>query len=445
MPPMTAEEMRAYLQMLGFQDYGVPIGTDSNSQLNLFQDVMNTMSNPMFLYLQNLVSGEQLAEDVRGSLYDAIDPSEADWLSMETMAKDTGNDLLHEAMLDIRAGLTSNQVKTKLMRQFAVNGVVNDVDKNTIENLIADLTDFEKRFKRAAEIEEKVRTGEYLRDEFDNVLAPVDEETGRKRLEGKGLEGYYANPESWRVQPNEQDLSSAEKFLQESNAITEESLNKKKAINKSSATVAQSAYKSFLNKTPEGQRVLQRVSTPRKQEKKDDSQARNIALGLIANAIGVPVALGYTGWKAANAVVDSFGKSTPGTRDAQGNFVRPWDRKPAAVQKREQEKLEANQDYWAKLNASFAGRGEQEQKRKEVAVLEKRAQQKKQASDEALNRAFSVQRGSTPALNMLSVAPYFAAMAAQSVPKAKAGKPAMRTLSDQEIETMSNMIAGGLA
>jgi hypothetical protein len=442
---MTSEEMRAYLQMLGFQDYGVPIGTDSNSQLNLFQDVMNTMSDPTFLYLQNLISGEQLATDVQDLLYDSIDPSEADWASMESTAEETGNDLLVQAMRDIRAGLTSNQVKTKLMKQFAVNNMVNDVDKNTIDNLIADLEDYEKKYKRAVEIDSKLLAGQYIQDEFGNILSPVDQETGRKRLEGAGFEGYYANPQNWQTAPNKEDVAKSQKFLEEANALEEERLNKSKAITKSSATTAESAYKSFLSKTPEGRQVLERVSAPRKQQKKDDSQARNIALGLIANTIGLPVALGYTGWKAANAVVDSIGKSTPGTRDAQGNFIRPWDRKPIAVQKREQEKAQTNQDYWAKLAASYAGRGEQEQKSKEVAALGKRVEQKKQAAQASMDAARTIQRGTTPALDMLAIAPYFAAMASRSVPKAKTGKPAMRTLSDQEIETMSNMIAGGLA
>lgn len=442
---MTSEEMRAYLQMLGFQDYGIPIGTDSNSQLNLFQDVMNTMSDPTFLYLQNLISGEQLATDAQDLLYDSIDPSEADWASMESTAEETGNDLLVQAMRDIRAGLTSNQVKTKLMKQFAVNNMVNDVDKNTIDNLIADLEDYEKKYKRAVEIDGKLLAGEYIQDEFGNILSPVDQETGRKRLEGAGFEGYYANPQNWQTAPNKEDVAKSQKFLEEANALEEERLNKSKAITKSSATTAESAYKSFLSKTPEGRQVLERVSAPRKQQKKDDSQARNIALGLIANTIGVPVALGYTGWKAANAVVDSIGKSTPGTRDAQGNFVRPWDRKPIAVQKREQEKAQTNQDYWAKLAASYAGRGEQEQKSKEVAALGKRVEQKKQAAQASMDAARTIQRGTTPALDMLAIAPYFAAMASRSVPKAKTStKPAMRTLSDQEIETMSNMIAGGL-
>jgi len=439
---MTVEQeiMRQYLRSMGFSDYGIPIGTDPNSQLNLFQDVINTMSDPTFLYLQNLISGEQMARDIDSLLYDIIQPEEADWKTPIQNAIDSGNDLLAEGMGYIVDGLTAAQVQVKLAEKLSREyeeatgevGRISDVDKNALDAILEELKDFEKKYREAISIESKLASGEYIEDLDGNIRKPVDQETGRKRLENEGYEGYYANPMNWRAG----ELDDAQRLLAEASALETDRLNRSKAITKESANVAQSAYKEFLNKTPEGRSVL-------KPAKDSGININSIAKNILISQIPVIGQLAL-GKKAVTSIAESWGKGAPGSRDAQGNFVRPWDRQPAAKLGAEKDKAIANQDYWAKMNASYAGRAVQDEKRKE---LERMSQESQRRSTEARALQTTVLQGggTRRAISMMDIAPLFAAMAAQSAPKkTTTGKAAPRVLSDQEIETMANMIAGGM-
>jgi hypothetical protein len=55
-----------------------------------------------------------------------------------------------------------------------------------------------------------------------------------------------------------------------------------------------------------------------------------------------------------------------------------------------------------------------------------------------------MEKATTPALEALMNAPSIAAMLAQPTSKPAYVKPKPRVLSDQEIETMATMIAGGM-
>lgn len=449
---LSEEETRALLQMAGFQDYGIPIGTNPNSQLNLFQEIITTMGDPTFLFMQGLMSGQGMMSDVQDLLFDKIDTSEADWWTPYELAQTTGEDILAEGMrLIYENGATVNQVMRALEARFAdFAGEISDIDERKIDSIREELEDFEKKYRNAVEIDAKVATGEYIQDRDGNYFKPVDTETGRKRLEDYGLSGYYANPSAWRIQADQTETQRSVALLEEARKLEEERLNKSKAFVKqgSGAEVAQSAYKQFLNQTPAGKQVLEKVSQQRKTDGGISIDPKKAGAVLLAQALGLPAMPFIGAKKAVSAALSSWNRSAPGSRDSEGNFVPPWERKPAAVVKQEEKKAMANQDYWAKLSASYAGRAAQDQKRKELSRLENEAAQKKAASTEAAMSAR--EKGTSNAMQMMQIAPYVAALAAQSAGRGGrggggGGAPAPRVLSDQEIESMATMIAGGFA
>lgn len=425
MPPLTPEEQAQLAAMYAYQDYGVPTMANYASQLNLFQDMMQTAADPTFLYLQGLLTDPELIASTQELLFDPVDINEANWAEDYENARITGDDILLDGMDAIINGVEPERVIARLRSQYEDSyGDVPGARQDDLRGLLDVLKDFEKKYSNARDIEAKVATGEYTLGADNLIYKPVDEETGRKRLEGRGLRGYYADPANWGVTPKADEYQRGLKLLEESSALTAERENKSKAAKKEVSTAAQSAYKQFLNRTPEGRKVLQYVQPKTEQEKGLEIDPKKAAAYLAGRAVGLPVDLALLG-KAA------VGKVFSGSKDI-GKVI-------------EEKKKMANEDYWAKMTASYAGRGAQDEKRKELARLEKEAEEKKAAGAAATQAARMA--GTTPALDMLKVAPYFAAMAAaQAQPEKKKTyvKPKPRVLSDAEIESMANMIAGGM-
>lgn len=101
----------------------------------------------------------------------------------------------------------------------------------------------------------------------------------------------------------------------------------------------------------------------------------------------------------------------------------------------------ASREYWARQSAYWTAKGEGERQK----GVHQQAEEAKARVGEQTRLAMS--RGTTPALQWLEKLPQIAALAAQPAPeiqKPKYVKPKPRVLSDQEIESMASMIAGGM-
>lgn len=425
MPPLSEDEQAQLAAMLMFQNYGVPAMANYNSQLNLFQDVMSTMADPTFLYLQGLLTDQEMIVRVEDLLFDPIDISTANWKEDFDAAVETGDAIAAEGMELIQQGLKTPQVIIKLRERFA--DAFNDIPgarQDDLKNYEEVFRDFEEKWNNARDIEARIYSGEYIQRSDGSIFKPVDEETGRKRLEGAGLRGYSADPNNWGITPESTQEERGLQLLQQSQKLTEDRENLAKTAQKEATSAAQSVYKTFLNKTPEGRKALQYVSQPRKENKGLEIDPKKAAAYVASRAIGLPVDLALLGKAAVGKV---FGGKDLGKQVTE-------------------QKAMMNQDYWAKLGASYAGRAVQDEKRKELERLDKEAEEKKVSGTAARQAARLA--GSSPALDMMKIAPYFAAMAAsQAQPEKKKTyvKPQPRTLSDAEIETMANMIAGGMA
>lgn len=425
MPPLSEDEQAQLAAMLMFQNYGVPAMANYNSQLNLFQDVMSTMADPTFLYLQGLLTDQEMIVRVEDLLFDPIDISEANWKQDYDTAVETGDSIVAEGMRLIQQGLKTPQVIVALRKRFADSfGDVPGASQDDLTNYEEVFREFEEKWNNAKDIESRIYSGEYIHGSDGSIFKPVDEETGRKRLEGAGLRGYNADPNNWRITPEATQEERGLQLLQQSQKLTEDRENLSKAGQKQATSAAQSTYKAFLNKTPEGRKALQYVSQPRKQDKGLEIDPKKALAYLATRTVGLPVDAAMIGKAAIGKL---FGGKDLGKQVTE-------------------QKAMMNQDYWAKLGASYAGRAVQDEKRKELERLDKEAEEKKVAGTAARQAARLA--GSSPALDMMKIAPYFAAMAAsQAQPEKKKTyvKPQPRTLSDAEIETMANMIAGGMA
>jgi hypothetical protein len=428
MPPLTPEEQAQLAAMYGYQDYGSPTMTNYASQLNLFQDIMQTMQDPTFLYLQGLLSDQEIATQVEDLLFDPIEISTVNWIDDYNFAQESGNSIVAEGMSLIIDGFKIPSIITKLRERTKDSfGSYTDFDQDMVDAVEEELKAFEEKYLNAKDVETKVLSGEYMRDASGNVYKPVDQETGQKRLQSYGFRGYQANPESWRVILNAPDVERAQKLAQESTALTQERANKQKSGGKEVGNIAQSVYKDFLNRTPEGRRVLEGVTKARpKIEEKKTSMLEGPAI---------------VAWrKLTGSKEDRKSVAGPLLQIAESlGSTGGLDKKVKEVKQMQ------NQDYWAKLGASYAGRAAQDEKRKELERLDQTIAEKNAAANAAMTQARA--GGTSRAQEQMKMAPYFAAMiAAQAQPEKKKTyvKPKPRVLSDAEIETMANMIAGGM-
>lgn len=114
----------------------------------------------------------------------------------------------------------------------------------------------------------------------------------------------------------------------------------------------------------------------------------------------------------------------------------------SSSQRPETSQEKASREYWARQAAYYTAKGMGEQ-RKDVKAKAAQGQQAVEAkAQEAMGK------GTTPALEWLKMIPQLAAMASQPAPQqpgTRYSEPAPRVLSDEEINLMSNMIAGGMA
>lgn len=438
--------------------YGSPLVEGALSQLNLVQDIGSTTFDTVFMYNAGLITPEQLLDSIKNATREPVgDPNEYDWESDYNKAKANNNTDMIQGMDAIRAGVaTAADVIMGLRKKYgeaAIDGL-ESWQLDNLNDMKAQLEAFEKKYLNNTFVMQKIDSGEYDYDEATGmVYRPLLGEDARENLRAAGWKGPFADPEFWRVVPDPQTMDEAAK-LQQSLAPVFEAYDRDNevATSRTREAIAKSspAMKKLLEKSPE--RAGEVVQTTRRQKEVEDAYNQALVdfakpkntsaagfedLGIInglryeiTKENGKKVLRGYDGDGNVKRMAE-----TPESIQYYGNKAKD---KPSSKPSKRSEASKA-MDYAARQAAYYSAKstGIQQQERKKKAAEGEAQVQAKLLEAE--------QKGTVPALQWLSMMPKLAAMAAQPAPeKPKATKPALRTLSDEEINTMSSMIAGGL-
>ena len=461
---MTEEELLALLASLGIENYGAPIGTSAAGNLGLQQDIYSFIGNPMFQLQQGLMTPEEFQQNMQLTASTRVEPEEIDYFSLEQTTDD--EDLITGYEM-IKKGYTPDQVMRSLLSVLeSVDFASTDsewvsLQKEQIKLLSDDLNKFYDRWTANNRVQDGLETGEYFRGVDGSIRKQMDYEDAQKAYAAAGLPKGLQNPNLWRVEPDANLLAEAAKGDQRAEELAKERNRLRITLapkaRKEATQKASSAYEEFLSRTPEGRAFLEQErgkAAAAREPKSGGAGAvvKDLLLGQIpvvgqAYLLGKGAVKGATG--AVKSVVDSWGKGAPGSRDEEGNFVRPWDRKPAAQIAREDkqaaeaaQKKAQEQAYWAKMQETYTGKSTLAEKLQPIKDVEDAMVAAQKAAYE--KRLQASQQGTIPAMQLMQQAGPIAAMLSQPAAKPKYVKPKPRVLSDQEIEQMSNMIAGGL-
>lgn len=502
---MTPEQEAALMAMLMGSSgmYGSPLVEGATSQLNLVQDIGATTFDTVFMYNAGLITSEQLLDTIKNATREPVgDPNEYDWESQYNMARSSNNTDMIQAMDSIRAGISTAADEIMKLRvkygEAAVDGLESWQLAN-IDDMKKQLEEFERKFRNRLFVDEKIATGEYEYDMATGMLyKPLLGEDARENLRAAGWKGPFSDPEFWRVVPDEATMEQAAK-LQEQFAPAFEAAEKDEAIatSRTRGQIASisPAMKKYLEKYPE--KAQEVVQTTGGQKEIEDAYKKALAdfkmpentkaagfedLGVI-NGIryevtkegGKEILRGYdrggkvvrmaetpqgiqhyrdiaktrkekptgkqsfkVGVTGNSYIVYEGGKSYLEQRTAAGDVIA---RQPLITSQKAPAKSQASQanDYAARQAAYYSAKStgiQQEERKKKAAEGEAAVKAKVQEAKD---------RGTVPALQWLAMMPQYAALASQPAPKeSKPGRPAPRVLSDDEINTMANMIAGGL-
>lgn len=418
---MTPEEQQALADYLD--------GKTASSNLTTFDKALNMTGNPLFLWQQGIITPGELLNAVRLATSKPVDMTSADWKPFEEAA--TGNPVLLTAYDMIKKGYSIGATMDALYREMESAGTAETSGKR-LQFIQSDLEEFKKRWDSANDIARRVDAGELFVD-GDVVRERMDTGSAMATLRAMGMPEMWQNPAMWEIAADPTLLAEAQKkgkraealqtalsqFVNLETGLVKPGLSRE--IVKGSTAEAQSQYESFLKKTPAGQEVLKKVSGPRTvktKEEKSKQQSENIKKGLIGfalNTIGLPVAAAVTAYKGGKALLNALPGGNPDTGRAK-----------------------QEQDQWAKLAASYAGRAKQEEMLKPVTTLQERT---KRAEDEALKALAAAKAAGTPLALQYAQAALPTAMALTR--GSGTVKRAPRTLSDAEIDQMSSMLAYG--
>lgn len=440
-----AGEQEAMLAFLGANDSFMPTGTSAAGNLNLYQDIMGMVGNPLFLYQQGLVDADTLTAMVRQATREPIDTATIDYTTLEDIAKARQDPVTARAYELIKSGASVAQVLREIAGEGASSaGKFSDKLNYDLDMLTDDLVEFKNRWDAAQGVAEGLSNGEYEQI-GDVVYKPMDIDKAMAATKALGLPTFLQNPAMWEIIPDSKLLADAAVGEQQAATLAEE-LNRlvdengvlrrsvdRKAVNQAASKAGSDVYRMILNTAAAGRQQAQTVAGTK--ERSDYEQ------GMFGSTISSRAA-------ASPPVAQS---SQQRTEQLKAQNLARWiadkakqsavkDQSSAGILQRVAPTTE-KQDYWAKLGGSYAARAAAEEKRKPVATLQQRVAEAEKRAKEKAAAAYAA--GRPLALDIIPQA--MAAAAGISQPAPRATRPAARVLSDQEIATMANMLAGGTA
>lgn len=403
---MTPEEQGAFWDYIGG-------GKTGNTNASLYNSIIGMLGNPIFLLQQGLITPESLVDNIKLQTSEPIDTSSIDYVALEQGA--AGDDLLTSAFDLIKQGFSVGSAMRAMYGEAAGEaGKISEKAKFDIDSIEGELTAFKATWDAANDVADKITSGEYF--ERGGVVykpKPLDEAQGI--MSAMGLPKYLQNPVLWETIPEPNLLAKAVAGEKEAESLVRQ-------------------YSLLLTPTKDIEDPKERVATER----------------LKAQAKEVNVATQKAGESAYKNFLETQAKKpemqtefryvVPGTR-----YNDPYTGVPSyrgGVKTVTTDKNKPANEMWAKMAGSYAARAQYEQGKKPISDLQKASAEALARAQEARKQALA--KGSPLAMSILSQGLPLAAAAVAPTPTApRASRPAMRTLSDAEIELMSNMLAGG--
>lgn len=507
--PITPEQRALSMMLGGYTDYGIPMMTSPTSQLGLLQDVQSMAFDTVFMFNQGLITPEQLLRSIRNATSEPVgQPEEYDLTSMENAINATADKNLIDAMNQIKYnGMTAAGAARWLRTNNAdTAGQLTDVMSDNINSIEKQLEKYETVFNNNKLLMERTASGEWFIDPETGVpMRSLTGEAARENLRASGWKGVFAEPEFWKTVPDAQTMEMAAKLQEQFQPIFDQyeadrkpvgektmeeiaktSSSTKKLIEAQKAkgidisqnvrqTTAgwkriedayNAALKDFISPQNSqamgfedlgsvgGYRVvirkennafksysydssgkLMRVSKPLTQNELDSLRSQSLDRKQHPEKYKQDMKLGYVG---NLHLVTEGGKTYLETqingRTTSRTPIRSSSPQPAPPGK-------ASQDYAARQAAYYTAKAMGEERK----ALEKKAAEGKAQVEAKVSEA--QKKGTTPALEWMRMLPQIAALVAQPAPEMPkaSGKAAPRVLSDEEINSMATMIAGGLA
>jgi len=428
----------------GFYDEDYFSSTSAGSNISAMNSLLGLMGNPLFLYTQGVITPEMLLESVRQSTSEVVDMSGADFKSLEAAAE--GDDALSTGYEMLKRGYSISSIMRTLTKQAGDAGRDDSISMKQLEYVEDDLNEFKKRWDAAQDAFAKVESGEYY---YDGDVLRGRMETGKAMdvLAQMGLPKFLQNPMMWEVVGDPELLARASVKNKEATAILEglagvvdqqtgmltPSYSRKmsKDVQKTGVDV----YQEFLKKTPEGRKTLEKVTAPREGEKSGLSKLIGLT-SVLSPAVGAVRTAAKTVSKIAGG--DGMSLLKPSAPIPVKALVAA-----AGGGTANKDKVDQN-DYWAKMAGSYAARAKYEEERKPISDLQRRAAEARAAADKIIAEAKARGATTAPAFQFIQAAlPNAYALTAPAPRAGAAGPRQMRNLSDEEINTMSSMLAYG--
>lgn len=443
--------LQELLDAAGIETYGAPLSTSIGGNLGTQEDIYSIIGNPLFQLQQGLTTPEEFQQSMQMLAAAPITQEEMDYGTLEAGA--TGDLSLGYDL--IKQGYTPNQVLTSLLgvleeRDLSnVDSAVIGIQKDKINLMKDDLEEFYKRWNRSNQVIDGLSSGDFFQGADLKFYEQLPYDEAQKAYAAAGLPKGLQNPWLWRTVPDANLLAEAAKGDARAEQLTKD-LSRQKILTegkarKEGAAAGSAAYQEFLSRTPEGRRFLEQERAKAEGKKPGKSVAQKakeaFMLGNIP-VVGLPIAGAKAGAgvvKGAVNLVKDTGFNLPGRSGIKDLVSRAQDAKKAAEAA---QRAAENQAYWAKMTETYTAKGVQDQARQPIKDIEKQLADAQRLAYE--KRLQASQQGTIPAIQLIEKAGPMAGLLATPTPKPTYVKPKPRVLSDQEIESMATMIAGGM-
>jgi hypothetical protein len=422
---MDEATLQAWLAAQGVNNAGMPIGTNPSSNLSVYNSILGIAQDPRFLLQQGFITPDEMLQYVLGAINEPVLKTSDYDVEGYRASTPTDNIRLQGAYDLLDAGMTPSQVKAKLIEDIAGErgGQLLTTDVQIVEEQSKDIEEYYRRLTNDIERRERIASGEWFEGPGGTIMGTRDD--ARSVLSALDFGGIAGIPQMWRPVLDPELAALAEQQLQEAEAARQTRITKGRQAAKETGAVGQKAYMDFLMQVPQGPGPRPKTPEPEKIPEMGTREYQE-----------------YISRKTEDVLLPGASFAPPGPKSGQfEGQPRLEGNSNAAIISR---LTPAEQDYWAKMAASYAGRAAQESSltQKQAAQAGREAEEKWLASQESAKQA--MEKATTPALEALMNAPSIAAMLAQPTSKPAYVKPKPRVLSDQEIETMATMIAGGM-
>ncbi len=438
-------------------------GGSRQTPINTLDKMFEMSGNPLFMYLTGVMDANQLSNAVQMATWEPVDISGADYYVMEQA--NASDPVLNVAYQLIKQGVSINAAMRSMLDAYnreAQKDPMMAKDPQSRElylrYALEDITQYKAKWDAAQEIESKYNSGEYVPGPNGALIKRMDPTKAADVLKQMGLPGVLQNPFVWEVVPDKKLLAIAaskdeyaqrilkpfEKMIDPATGLLVQKEAQK--IAKQATAVGQSAYEAMLNQSKEGRAYLNASNSSMLDDRTPASKA------------------------AANPPV------MPTSRQASGLDPMPDEDKPRDSMTEGEKRLAAHragltaeqQEQWAKLAQSYAGRAEQERLTKPVTTAREQALKAVAEGDQYRAASISPQRGQVPAINMLNQAFPMSSLLSQAGSSGPVGipflgrptsgswvkpveqqwleakkDPRLRSLSPQELEVFSMMFASG--